>query len=66
MLHGIDPFDSTDTVEIYSNILTGKVKFARSFPSDAKSLVKHLLTADLSKRYGNLTNGPADVKNHRW
>jgi hypothetical protein len=37
-------------------------------------LVKHLLVADLSKRYGNLKNGKikinplgaADVKNHRW
>ena len=24
---------------------------------DAKSIVKHLLVADLSKRYGNLKNG---------
>jgi len=40
--------------------------------------VKHLLVADLSKRYGNLKNGnknlpnlsfsigAADIKNHRW
>lgn len=39
--------------------------------------MKHLLVADLSKRYGNLKNGililfiiiilgAADVKNHRW
>lgn len=66
MLHGIDPFDAPDTMEIYSNILACKVKFTRVFPADAKSLVKHLLTSDLSKRYGNLSNGPNDVKNHRW
>jgi len=28
--------------------------------------VKHLLVADLSKRYGNLKNGANDIKSHRW
>jgi hypothetical protein len=31
--------------------------FPKGFDSDAKSLVKHLLVSDLSKRYGNLKNG---------
>jgi len=34
--------------------------------SNAKSLVKHLLDADLTKRYGNLKNGVSDIKNHRF
>jgi hypothetical protein len=46
--------------------LKGKVKFPRNFDKNAKSLVKHLLVADLSKRYGNLKNGANDIKNHRW
>lgn len=33
---------------------------------DAKSLVKHLLVLDLSKRYGNLKNGVNDIKKHRF
>ena len=33
---------------------------------DAKSLVKHLLVADVTKRYGCLRNGANDIKNHRW
>ncbi len=33
---------------------------------NAKSLVKHLLVADISKRYGCLKNGANDVKGHRW
>jgi hypothetical protein len=33
---------------------------------NAKSLVKHLLVADVTLRYGCLKNGPNDVKNHRW
>ena len=33
---------------------------------DAKSLVKHLLVADVTKRYGCLRAGANDIKNHRW
>ena len=33
---------------------------------NAKSIVKHLLVADVTKRYGCLRNGPNDIKNHRW
>ncbi|CAD8203280.1 unnamed protein product [Paramecium octaurelia] len=63
---GIDPFSDEDPMAIYQKILKGKVKFPKSFDKNAKSLVKHLLVADLSKRYGNLKNGAADIKNHRW
>lgn len=66
MLAGIDPFSDDDPMAIYQKILKGKVRFPRNFDSSAKSLVKHLLVADLSKRFGNLRNGPTDVKGHRW
>ena len=33
---------------------------------NAKSLVKHLLVADVTKRYGCLKAGANDIKNHRW
>ncbi len=42
---------------IYQKILKGKVKFPKSFDKNGKSLVKHLLVADLTKRFGNLKNG---------
>jgi hypothetical protein len=42
---------------IYKNILRGKISFPSTFDKDTKSLVKHLLVADLSKRYGNLKDG---------
>lgn len=47
-------------------ILKQKIPFPRGFPSDGKSLVKHLTAHDLSKRFGNLINGIDDVKNHRF
>ena len=57
MIAGIDPFNDDDPMAIYQNILKGVIKFPRKFDRDARSLVKHLLQADLSKRYGNLKNG---------
>jgi serine/threonine protein kinase len=66
MNHGIDPFTADDPMQIYQNILSGKIRFSSSFDSDAKSLVRHLVEHDLSKRYGNLKNGVDDVKKHRY
>jgi hypothetical protein len=44
-------------MKIYKNILSGKIRFTMAFDPDAKSLVRHLVEHDLSKRYGNLKNG---------
>ena len=57
MIAGIDPFADDDPLLIYQNILKGELHFPKGFDNDAKSLVKHLLVNDLSKRYGNLKNG---------
>jgi serine/threonine protein kinase len=57
---GIDPFSADDPMSIYKNILKGKISFPSLFDKEAKSaksLIKHLLTSDLSKRYGNLKAG---------
>lgn len=73
MIAGIDPFADDDPLIIYQNILKGKLHFPKGFDNDAKSLVRHLLVNDLSKRYGNLKNGTiylilgvSDIKNHRY
>ena len=66
MIAGIDPFSDDDPMMVYQKILKGKIKFPSSFPSNAKSLVKHLLVQDLSKRYGNLKNGVKDITGHRF
>lgn len=66
MIVGIDPFSDDEPMAVYQNILRGKVKFPKNFPKDAKSIVKHLLVADLGKRYGNLKKGVHDIKDHRW
>ncbi|VDK55683.1 unnamed protein product [Anisakis simplex] len=43
-----------------------KVKFPSHFSNELKDLLKNLLQVDLTKRYGNLKNGVADIKNHKW
>ncbi|CAD8088880.1 unnamed protein product [Paramecium sonneborni] len=63
---GIDPFNDEDPMAIYQKILKGKVKFPRNFDNEAKSLVKHLLEQDVTKRFGNLKNGVEDIKQHKW
>lgn len=57
MYLGIDPFYNADPMQIYQNILKSNIKFPNDFDQDAKSLVRHLLVSDLSKRYGNLKGG---------
>jgi len=54
---GIDPFNDSEPMGIYAKILKGKIKFPKNFDNGTKSLIKHLLESDLSKRYGNLKRG---------
>lgn len=53
-------------MNIYRKIINTKPRYPDGFDSKCKSLVKHLLRRDLSKRYGNLKNGVDDIKNHRF
>ncbi|KAM0436899.1 hypothetical protein ACHAPT_002612 [Fusarium lateritium] len=67
MLCGYTPFwDSGSPMKIYENILKGKVKYPAYVNGDAQNLLERLITADLTKRLGNLYGGPSDVKNHPW
>ena len=64
MICGVDPFADDSPMKIYENILEGKIKFTSDFDDTSKSLIKHLLDRDISRRYGNLKNGVDDIKNH--
>ena len=66
MLVGKPPFMHQDTYEIFKMTLKQKIKFPNGFPTDAKSLIKHLTVHDLTKRFGNLINGIDDIKHHRF
>ena len=49
-------WDGTQWQLFYSRV-PRFIKFSNIFDADAKSLVKHLVEHDLTKRYGNLKNG---------
>uniref|UniRef100_A0AAV1UYC6 cAMP-dependent protein kinase catalytic subunit n=1 Tax=Peronospora matthiolae TaxID=2874970 RepID=A0AAV1UYC6_9STRA len=66
MLAGQPPFYDEDPMGIYQQILSGKINFPRFFDRNAKGLIKRLLTADLTKRYGCLRNGADDIKKHKF
>lgn len=63
---GYPPFYAKDAMKIYEKIVSGKYKLASNFGEDLKDLLRNLLQVDLSRRYGNLKDGPADIKKHRW
>jgi serine/threonine protein kinase len=66
MLAGHPPFYDEDHFKLYEKILQCKLRFPPHFDPNAKDIVKRLLTADLSKRFGNLKDGVKDIKNHKW
>ena len=61
MIAGQPPFFDEDLMGIYQKILAGEIYFPKYFDKNAKTLVKKLLTADLSMRYDNLKTGPNDI-----
>lgn len=53
-------------MRLYEKIIINKVRYPSYFTSTAISLLRSLLTADLSKRFGNLARGSTDIFSHEW
>lgn len=51
---------------IYEKILEGRPKYPKYFDLVAKDLCRKLMTAERTKRLGNMKNGAADVKDHKF
>ncbi|KAM7197714.1 camp-dependent protein kinase type 2 [Rhypophila sp. PSN 637] len=67
MLCGYTPFwDGGSPMKIYENILKGRVKYPAYINAQAQNLLERLITADITKRLGNLYGGSQDVKDHPW
>ncbi|KAJ3345143.1 camp-dependent protein kinase catalytic subunit [Entophlyctis luteolus] len=66
MISGFPPFGDDDNIRLFEKITACKLRFPEGFDRKAKELCKCLITPDLSKRYGNLRRGAADVKDHAW
>lgn len=65
MFTGITPFSENDPVLLLQKICNEKVSFPEEFEEEAKSLIKHLLEKDITKRYGTLKGGVNDIKLHK-
>lgn len=63
---GHAPFVDDDPMNIYKKIINTKPRYPENFDKNLKSLTKHLLRRDLSKRFGNLVSGVSDIKQHRY
>jgi serine/threonine protein kinase len=64
---GITPFTENNPVMMMKSIINEKVHFPEMFEDeDAKSLIRHLLEKDITKRYGVLRGGVNDIKLHKF
>ena len=66
MIVGLPQFCDEASLGIFQNILAGKIYFPKYFDKDAKALAKKIMMANLSKRYGNLTDGLDDILKSEW
>ena len=66
MAAGFPPFYAEKPLEIYSKIVAGKVRLPGHFSKDLKLLMKCLLQADITRRYGCLRGGVGDVRGAPW
>ena len=66
MLAGFTPFYDQTPMKTYEKILACKVHYPSHFHPDVVDLLTKLITPDLTRRLGNLQNGPEDIRNHRW
>jgi len=65
-LTGHSPFEAEDHMSTYKKILAGKVHYPKRMDTHAVSLCSNLLQRDISRRYGNLKDGVADIKRHAF
>lgn len=66
MLAGYPPFYDENPLGIYQKVLGGLIEFPSYFDPYARDLVKKLLTADTTRRYGCMRDGPIDILKHKW
>ncbi|XP_075139902.1 cGMP-dependent protein kinase 2 isoform X2 [Leptodactylus fuscus] len=68
LLTGSPPFTGPDQMMIYNLILHGieKVEFHRKIARRPEDLIRRLCRQNPAERLGNMKNGIADIKKHRW
>jgi protein kinase A len=68
MAYGQSPFGygRPEQMQLLERICIGKYKMPSTFGRDLRDLIENILQVDLSRRFGNLKNGPGDIQKHAW
>ena len=66
MLFGSPPFAADFEMDLYKNILSGKIDFPSDANLELKDIIKGLCTIDQSKRLGRMKGGTKVVMQHLW
>ncbi|XP_075462627.1 cGMP-dependent protein kinase 2 isoform X1 [Ascaphus truei] len=68
LLTGNPPFTGPDQMMIYNLILKGieKMDFHKKITRRSEDLISRLCRQNPTERLGNMKNGIADIKKHRW
>ncbi|GMT20647.1 hypothetical protein PFISCL1PPCAC_11944, partial [Pristionchus fissidentatus] len=66
MTTGSYPFEDDETPKLEEKIVAGKVEYPSHCSPQLTNLLENLLQVDPEMRFGSLTNGIADIKNHDW
>ena len=66
MVDGSPPFSSESELEIYQNIMSGRINFPIDFSCDLKNLISCLCDTDQTKRLGRIKGGSDTVMKHSW
>lgn len=66
MITGIPPFYCNDKNKMMNNILNKPLRLPKFASSDARSILRMLLTKDPEKRLGSGKYDAKIVKSHRW
>ena len=59
-------YEHYDNKVICQKILRASLKFPKNINDDAKSLIEKLLNRNVSKRYGCMSRGAKDIKEHDY
>lgn len=65
---GFSPFavGNPDQMQLLERICIGKFKMPSTLSKELRGLIENILQVDLTRRYGNLKNGPDDIKKSPW
>lgn len=66
LINSYAPFYDDNQFKLYEKIVKCEPQYPTFFSEEAKDILSHLLTTDLSCRYGNLKRGYLDIAEHIW